>query len=291
MPLKGEHSISVPGAVSVYEALWKRYCTMPWADLWAPAIRLAEEGLAITAYISARYADEAETLARYPHSAAQYLPNGRAPLPGERWAAPNLARTMKAVAKGGADAFYRGDIAEKLLAFLKQEGALFEADDFAQQQAVIYSPISSDYRGLTVYETAPPSQGFLLLEQLNLLEGYDLAALGPFSAERMHLLIEAKKLAFADRNRSAGDPAFVKWPLERFISKEHAAMLRGGIDRGTALRAPAIAKLAIKQAKINPPVAGKAFTEYVLLADLFFMTSSGSNRDFHTAACDPCQSK
>jgi gamma-glutamyltranspeptidase/glutathione hydrolase len=230
MPLKGVHSVSVPGAVSVYEAIWKRYCTMPWAELWAPAIRLAEEGLAITAYISARYADEAETLARYPHSAAQYLPKGRAPLPGERWAAPNLARTLKAVAKGGAETFYRGEIAERMLAFLKQEGALFEADDFAQQQAVMYSPISSDYRGYTVYETAPPSQGFLLLEQLNILEGYDLAAHGHFSPASMHLLIEAKKLAFADRNAHAGDPAFVKWPLERLISREHAAARRREID-------------------------------------------------------------
>src|SRR5215813_4473441 len=133
-----------------------------------------------------------------PHSAAQYLPHGRAPLPGERWAAPDLARTLKAVAKGGADAFYRGEIAERMVAFLKREGGLFEADDFARQQAVIYSPISTDYRGLTVHETAPPSQGFLLLEQLNILEGYDLRALGPFSAARMHLLIEAKKLAFED---------------------------------------------------------------------------------------------
>jgi gamma-glutamyltranspeptidase/glutathione hydrolase len=230
MPLKGVHSVSVPGAVSVYEALWKRYCTMDWAELWGPAIRLAEEGLAITAYIAARFADEAGTLARYPHSAAQFLPHGRAPEPGERWAAPDLARTLKIVAKGGADAFYRGEIAARMLAFLKQEGGLFEADDFARQEAVIYSPISSGYRGLTVHETAPPSQGFLVLEQLNILEGYDLSALGPFGAERMHLLIEAKKLAFEDRNRVAGDPAFVTWPLERFISKEHAAKRRAGID-------------------------------------------------------------
>jgi gamma-glutamyltranspeptidase/glutathione hydrolase len=216
--------------VSVYEALWKRYCTLPWAELWAPAIRLAEEGLAITAYISARIADEAATLARYPHSAAQFLPGGRVPAPGERWAAPALARSLKAVAAGGADAFYRGEIAARLLAFLRQEGALFEADDFSRQQAVIYAPISSGYRGLTVYETAPPSQGFLLLEQLNILEGYDLGALAPFSPERLHLTIEAKKLAFADRNRCAGDPAFVKWPLDQFISKAHAATRRAEID-------------------------------------------------------------
>lgn len=230
MPLKGVHAVSVPGAVSVYEAMWKRYCTMNWAELWEPAIRLADAGLTITDYVSRRIADEAEALARFPHSAAQFLPNGRPPAAGERWSAPNLAGTLRAVAKGGADAFYRGEIAAKLLAFFKREGAPFSIDDFAQQQAVIYEPISTNYRGLTVYETAPPSQGFLVLEQLNIIEGFDLGSLGPLSAERMHLLIEAKKLAFADRNRYAGDPAYVHWPLEEFISKAHAALRRAEID-------------------------------------------------------------
>lgn len=230
MPLEGVHAASVPGAVSVYEALWKRCCTMPWAELWAPAIRLAEDGLAITDYVSRRIADRAEALARHPHSARQFLPNGRPPAAGERWSAPNLAGTLRGIAQGGADAFYRGEIAEKLLAFLKSEGGLFEADDFARQQAVTYRPISTNYRGLTVYETAPPSQGFLLLEQLNIIEGFDLKSLDPVSAERMHLLIEAKKLAFADRNRYAGDPVFVKWPLEHLISKTHAARRRAEID-------------------------------------------------------------
>ena len=230
MPLEGVHAVSVPGAVSVYEAICKRYCTMPWAELWAPAIQLAENGVAITDYISRRFADRAGTLAKFPWSAQQFLPNGRAPAAGERWAAPNLARSLRAVAQGGADAFYRGEIAEKLVAFLKSEGALFEADDFAQQRAVTYAPLSTDYRGLTVYETAPPSQGFVLLEQLNIIEGFDLKSLDPFGAEHMHLLIEAKKLAFADRNRYAGDPAFLNWPLEQLISKSHAAKRRAEID-------------------------------------------------------------
>jgi len=234
MPLDGVHAFSVPGAVGVYEAIWKRHCTLPWAELWAPAISLAADGLAITDYISNRIADRAELLAQFPYSAAQFLPNGRPPKPGERWSAPNLARTLRVVAEGGAEAFYRGEVAEKLLAFLKAEGALFVADDFARQQAVMYAPIASDYRGLTVYETAPPSQGFLVLEQLNILEGFDLSALTPFGAERMHLLIEAKKLAFADRNRYAGDPAFVQWPLEQLISKAHAAKRRAEIDRSRA---------------------------------------------------------
>ena len=230
MPLEGVHAVSVPGAVSVYEAIHKRYCTMPWAELWAPAIQLAQNGVAITDYISRRFADRAGKLAKFAWSAQQFLPNGRAPAAGERWAAPNLARSLQAVAQGGADAFYRGEIAEKLVAFLKSEGALFEADDFAQQRAVTYAPLSTDYRGLTVYETAPPSQGFVLLEQLNIIEGFDLKSLDPFGAEHMHLLIEAKKLAFADRNRYAGDPAFLNWPLEQLISKSHAAKRRAEID-------------------------------------------------------------
>jgi gamma-glutamyltranspeptidase/glutathione hydrolase len=230
MPLDGVHAASVPGAVSVYEAIWKRYCTMSWEELWAPAIRLADEGLAITDYISKRFAERADRLSKFPWSARQFLPNGRAPAAGERWSAPNLARSLRIVAQGGAEAFYRGEIAEKLIAFSKSEGGLFAADDFAQQQAVCYAPIATDYRGFTVYETAPPSQGFLLLEQLNIIEGFDLKSLDVFSAERMHLLIEAKKLAFADRNRYAGDPAFVKWPLTQLISKGHAATRRAQID-------------------------------------------------------------
>lgn len=235
MPLKGVHAVSVPGAVSVYEALWQRHCTMDWAELWAPAIRLAAEGLAITEYVSNRIADEAEALARNAYAAGQFLPKGRAPQAGERWSAPNLAKSLQAVASGGADAFYRGEIAERMLAYLKAEGALFHADDFARQQALVYQPISTRYRGLTVYETAPVSQGFLVLEQLNIIEGCDLGNAGALSAERMHLLIEAKKLAFADRNRCAGDPACVNWPLATLISKEHAARRRAEIDPARAL--------------------------------------------------------
>jgi gamma-glutamyltranspeptidase/glutathione hydrolase len=230
MPLEGVHSVSVPGAVSLYEALWKRYGTLPWEDLWQPAIDLATRGVAITDYVHHRIAERADALGRYPYSAAMYLPGGRPPATGDRWSAPDLARTLTLVAKGGAEAFYRGEIAERLLRFLKDEGALFTAEDFAGQQAVMYAPIATEYRGCTVYETAPPSQGFLVLEQLNILEGYDLSKLAAFSAERIHLLVEAKKLAFADRNRYAGDPAHVRWPLETLITKAHAAARRKEID-------------------------------------------------------------
>ncbi len=230
MPLDGVHAAGVPGGVGVYEAIWKRYGTMPWAELWEPAIRLAEEGIAITDYISRRYAERADRLAKFEFSAKQFLPGGRAPAMGERWAAPMLARSLRAVAKGGAEAFYRGEIAEKIVAYCRTQGGLFELDDFARQQPVTYAPLTTDYRGYTVHENAPPSQGFLVLEQLNIIEGFDLKSLNPMSAERIHLLTEAKKLAFADRNRYAGDPAFVKWPLETLMSKSHATRRRAEID-------------------------------------------------------------
>ncbi|MFT5394046.1 MAG: gamma-glutamyltranspeptidase/glutathione hydrolase [Gammaproteobacteria bacterium] len=230
MPLDGVHAVSVPGAVGVYEAIHKRHCTLPWAELWAPAIALAEQGVAITEYVSHRIAEQHDRLVQHPYSARQFLPGGKAPAPGDRWIAPDLARSLRAVAQGGAEVFYRGELAERLLAFLNAEGALFEADDFAQQQPVMHEPIGTDYRGLRVCVTAPPSQGFLLLEQLNIIEDFDPSTLGAFSGERIHLLVEAKKLAFADRNRYAGDPDFVNWPLETLISKAHANRRRAEID-------------------------------------------------------------
>jgi gamma-glutamyltranspeptidase/glutathione hydrolase len=230
MPLDGVHSVGVPGAVAVYEAIWKRYGTRPWAELWAPAIRLAEDGVAMSHHSTARVAARADFLARQPLAARTFLPAGRPPAPGERWSAPDYGKSLRAVAEGGADVFYRGELAKRLLDFLAREGALFAAEDFARQQSEVYTPIATEYRGATVYETAPPSQGFLLLAQLNILEGFDLARLDPASADRIHLLVEAKKLAFADRNRHAGDPAFVRWPLAELIGKPHAARRRALID-------------------------------------------------------------
>jgi gamma-glutamyltranspeptidase / glutathione hydrolase len=236
MPLDGVHSVGVPGAVAFYETMWKRWGTMPWAELWAPAIRLAEEGVAVTAWVSRWIAERAEVLRRFPGSAQLFLPGGRPPAPGERWAAPDLGRSLRAVASEGAEAFYRGELAERLLAFLRREGALFERDDFARQldETFVYPAIATDYRGFLVYETAPVSQGFLLLSQLNILEGFDLHRLPLVGTDRIHLLVEAKKLAFEDRNRFAGDPAFVKWPLDKLIDKEHAAERRAELELARA---------------------------------------------------------
>jgi gamma-glutamyltranspeptidase/glutathione hydrolase len=258
MPLAGVHSVGVPGAVAFYETIWKRWGTMPWAELWAPAIALAEDGVAITAWVSRWFAERADVLRRFPESSRLFLPGGRPPAPGERWAAPDLARSLRAVARDGAETFYRGELAERLLAFLRREGALFERDDFARQldETFVYPAIVTDYRGFAVYETAPVSQGFLVLSQLNILEGFDLRRLPLAGADRIHLLVEAKKLAFEDRNRHAGDPALVKWPLAQLIGKEHAARRRAEID---------VARARLPQGTLVPEHA--ADTSYFAVVD------------------------
>ncbi|MFN8523184.1 MAG: gamma-glutamyltransferase [Chloroflexota bacterium] len=230
MPLEGVHSISVPGAVAVYEAIWKRHGSLPWADLWQPAIDLAQNGVAITAHTNRRIADREEALGRYEHSRAQYLVDGRAPATGSRWRAPNLARSLGIVAAGGADAFYRGEIAQRIVGFLNAEGAPFALEDFTRQQATVSAPLQTSYRGLTVCQTTLMSQGFMMLEQLNLLDGFNLEDLDALGTDRVHLTIEAKKLAFEDRNRHARDPFFGDWPLDRLISRAYADEIRGSID-------------------------------------------------------------
>ena len=193
----------------------------------------------MTAWVSRWIAERAEVLRRFPDSARQFLPDGRPPAPGERWAAPDLARSLRAVATDGAETFYRGELAERVLAFLRREGALFDPADFARQlgETFVQPAIATDYRGFQVYATAPVSQGFLILSQLNVLEGFDLRGLPLVGTDRIHLTVEAKKLAFEDRNRHAGDPAFVRWPLAQLIGKDHAARRRAEIDLGP--RAPA----------------------------------------------------
>ena len=149
----------------------------------------------------------------------------------------DLARSLQLVATGGADEFYRGDLARRMVQGLEAGGGLFTVADFAGHQAEVYEPLTTTYRGHTVYQTRPPSQGFLLLEMLNLVEGFNLTPLGPNSAEAIHLMVEAKKIAYADRNRVAGDPRFVDWPLDELIAKAYADERRSDIP-GPCQRCP-----------------------------------------------------
>jgi gamma-glutamyltranspeptidase/glutathione hydrolase len=222
MPLDGPHAISVPGAVAAWEVVHRRFCTKPFAQLLDSAIGYAEDGFPLPPGIARSFASNAQKLARFSSTASVLLRSAIPPREGDILVNQDLARSLRSVAAGGADEFYRGALARAMVQGLRAAGGLFTEADFAGHQAEVYEPIATTYRGHQVYQTSPPSQGFLLLQMLNLVEGFDLGALGQNSAAAIHLMAEAKKIAYADRNRVAGDPRFVDWPLAELISKAYA---------------------------------------------------------------------
>ena len=258
MPGTGPHSVSVPGEAAAWETMHRNFCTMPFADLLAPAIAYAERGFPVPPRIARAFAGNTELLARFSATADVYLANGgRPPRVGEVLVNRDLAGTIRAVAEGGADAFYRSGLTKQLVDGLNNAGGLFTEADFAGHQADVCDPISTTYRDHTVYQTRPPSQGFILLEMLNIVSGHDLSSMTPNSADAIHLLVEAKKIAYSDRNRMAGDPNFVDWPLDGLLSSEYADMRRDQIHPFQA------------GSEVRPlmPVDGRGDTTYFCVAD------------------------
>jgi gamma-glutamyltranspeptidase/glutathione hydrolase len=222
MPLTGPHAVSVPGEVAAWEVIHRRFCTRPFTQLLDSAIGYAEEGFPIPPGIGRSLASNTNKLAQFPSTAAVFLPGDRTPREGDMLINADLAQSLRLVAEGGADAFYRGPLARRMVDGLNAAGGLFSEADFHGHQVEVYEPIATTYRDYTVYQTRPPSQGFLLLEMLNLIEGFDIKSLGAHSPEAIHLMVEAKKIAYADRNRVAGDPRVIDWPLDELISKAYA---------------------------------------------------------------------
>jgi gamma-glutamyltranspeptidase/glutathione hydrolase len=239
IPAHGPLSWSVPGCVDGWETLRKRFGSRPLAELLAPAIAYAEEGFPVSEIIADDWQAAAAELARVPSSAACLLPGGSAPATGTIFRNPDLARSLRAVADGGRDAFYRGAIARAIVAYSEQAGGLFALRDFEDHTSTWVDPVSTNYRGYDVWELPPNGQGIAVLQMLNLLEPYDLARMGPQSAEALHLMIEAKKLAYEDRATFYADPDFGAVPVARLISKDYAAERRRLIDPARANTRPA----------------------------------------------------
>jgi gamma-glutamyltranspeptidase/glutathione hydrolase len=223
IPTSGPLSWSVPGCVDGWDQLRDRFGSKPLAELLAPAIAYAEEGFPVSEIIAADWAGSATSLARVPTSAACFLPDGKAPAFGAIFKNAGLAKSLRAIADGGRDAFYKGAIADAIVAYSKQAGGLFDAKDFADHSSTWVEPVSTNYRGHDVWELPPNGQGIAVLQMLNLLEPYDLRSMGPQSAEALHLMIEAKKLAYEDRAKFYTDPEFAKVPVAELISKSYAA--------------------------------------------------------------------
>src|SRR6266704_3462422 len=233
----GHLAVGVPGSVAGLHAAWTRYGSLPWADLIAPEFRLAQGHIIDTARSRDIAADQ-ELLAHFPATRAQFLVHDSAPPPGTLWKQPDLARTLQLISDSGPDVFYRGQIADLIVAEMQRGGGLITKEDLRSYQPKWRTPVQLTYRGYTIYSMPPPSSGGVTMgEMLNMLEGYDtIPAFG--TAGYVHLLTEVMRRAFIDRNRWLGDPDFVDMPLDRLLSKSYAATLRAQIDPRRATPTP-----------------------------------------------------
>ncbi len=220
--LTGHLASGVPGAVAGLHALHQRYGKLKWSDVVQPAISLAENGFAVNARF-AGMAHNDQRLARFEGSAALFLPNGKAIQAGTHWRNPELAATLRRIAERGRDGFYLGQTADLIVAEMKRGGGIITHQDLAGYQAKWREPIRFDYRGHHVISMPPASSGGITLAIMaNILEGYDLRASGPATAQTVHLMAEASRRAFADRNHFLGDPDFVRVPASTLISEAYA---------------------------------------------------------------------
>ncbi|MDJ0975777.1 MAG: gamma-glutamyltransferase [Planctomycetota bacterium] len=230
IPPFGPLPVSVPGCVDGWFELHGRFGKLPMAELLAPAIRYAKDGFPVSELIAYYWARSERVFGKQPGFAETFLPGGRAPAKGDLFKNPGLARTLERIAAGGRDAFYKGEIADAIDAFCRKHGCFLRKADLAAHTSTWDAPVSTRYRGYDVFELPPPGQGIAALQMLNLLEPYDLAAMGHNSADYLHHLVEAKKIAYEDRARFYADPAFVDVPVAALISKAYAKQRRALFD-------------------------------------------------------------
>ena len=233
-PPRGPLPVSVPGTVDGWFELHAKFGKLPMKELLAPAIAYARNGFPVTEVIAEGWALNAKSLKDYPNFADVYMPNGRTPQKGEIFRNPQLADTLAKIAEGGRDAFYKGDIAQRVEKYMKANGGYLTAADFAAHRSEWVEPVSTNYRGYDVWELPPNTQGIAALQMLNILEAYDIKSMGFGSADYLHLFIEAKKVVFEDRARYYADPEFAKIPLKTLLSKDYAAKRRALINRDKA---------------------------------------------------------
>jgi gamma-glutamyltranspeptidase/glutathione hydrolase len=230
MPQQGIHAVTVPGAVSGWMALHEKFGAATLETILSAAIAHAENGFPVSELTSLEWLGSVPLLLNEPNASATYLPNGRPPAAGEIFRNPDLARTLRAIATGGGDAFYRGEVAKRMLTCSDDRGGALTAADLSEFNAEWVTPLTTNYRGWDVYEIPPNSQGIAALVMLNILEGFPIGDYGLGTAETLHTLIEAKKLAYADMQRHVADPRFSKVPVDAMLSKAYARRRASLID-------------------------------------------------------------
>ncbi len=241
IPRTGPLSDSVPGLMAGLGAMHRQFGRLAWRDLFDEAIGYARDGFGATSHYRHFAGDNAAILAADRRSAAVFLRDGAAPAIGSPIVQADLAHTLEEIAEDGAECLYRGDLGRRFAASCADAGVPVGEADLAQFEAERQEPIRIDYRGLTILEAPPNSTGFTLLQELKIVENFDLRAMGIGSADAVHVMVEAKKLAFADRERWGADPRTLEAPLDELLSADYAARLAGRIDRQRAapIRGPA----------------------------------------------------
>ncbi len=232
--IPGIYSVTVPGAVDGWFTLHERYGSLSMAEILEPAIYYAEHGFHVTEIISVAWAGSARRLAGEPSANETWLVDGEAPKVGDRFVNPALARTLEALATEGRDAFYKGPIAESIVAYSDSKDGFLTMKDFEDHTSTWVEPISTDYKNYTLYELPPNGQGIAALEMINTLENVDMKGFGHNSPEYLHHFIEAKKLAYADLRQWVGDPAANPLPVAELISKDYGERQFGRIDADRA---------------------------------------------------------
>ena len=260
IPPLGMLPISVPGTVDAWAALHKKFGKLKLSDDLAPAVRYAEEGFPVTDLI-AYYWERSVPL--YKNMPGGFLETytldgkGRAPAKGDIFKNPALAKSLRLIGEKGRDAFYTGEIADKIDAFMQANGGFLRKADFEKHTSTWVDPVSTNYRGYDVFELPPNGQGIATLQMLNILEGFDLRAMGFGSVQALHTMIEAKKIAWADRAKFYADPVFTKIPLAGLLSKSYAAERRKLIDPNRAA----------KKVEAGNPALDQGDTIYLCTAD------------------------
>jgi gamma-glutamyltranspeptidase/glutathione hydrolase len=234
MPRAGIDSVTVPGVVDGWEKMLKRFGRKKFRDVLAPAIRYAEDGYPVTEWDAMYWKDSEALLRKEANAAKTYLPNKRAPKLGEVFKNPDLAWSLRLVAAKGRKGYYQGEIAKRLVTYSRRMSGTMTAEDLAQYSSEWVEPVSTTYRDWTVYELPPNGQGVAALEMLNIMETFPIGKFGRESADALHVMIEAKKLAYADLVKYVGDPKFSKLPIATLLSKKFAAERAKKIDMARA---------------------------------------------------------
>lgn len=255
IPPYGPLPVSVPGTVDGWFELHGKFGKLPMQEILAPAIRYGREGFPVSELIAYYLELSGRRFKDYPHFSEVYMPKGHTPEKGEVFQNPSLAATYEKIAKGGRDAFYKGETARTIAQFIREQGGFLSEKDLADHRSEWVEPVSVNYRGYDVWELPPNGQGIAALQMLNILEGYDIRSMGFGSAEYIHAFIEAKKLAYEDRAKYYSDPDFHELPVDWLISESYAAERRALIDPNRAAR------------RYNPGKLDPGNTIYLTVAD------------------------